>query len=181
MDAEELAFEALQAVMPGAVVTFVEGNVDDDVIDMDNVIQADLDQIGGAFYFLGEMAEKPISVKSSIEKIKTRNYQIPGKRSTMIELRVNGIGVKQKDYLESLGSTELSIMISDFYLGLANPSLPDYPEPVSVLILNGLRWTVDFSGETDGLWQCTLTTEIQGSTRHKVMPVVAPAYVEEEE
>lgn len=178
MDAEELAFEALQAVVPGMDVHFAEGTLDLEDVGGSALTMAweQFIAIIAAMGDLGELAEKPVSVKSSVERLKTRNNQLAGKRSTTIEIRLAGVGTKQKDYLENeLPNKDITIMILSATLAEVNDG-----EYCPVFFLNGLRWTADIMGETDGLWTAVLTTEIQGSSGDKIMLKKILPYEEEE-
>ncbi|OPZ49213.1 MAG: hypothetical protein BWY95_00242 [Bacteroidetes bacterium ADurb.BinA104] len=106
---------------------------------------------------IGELAEKPGKTDSKINKLKTRNYQIPGKRTSTVELTLNGISAKQKDYFEGtlFSGAEVTIICVS-------------KERDRATIFNGMRWTVDWSGEADGLWTVVISTEFSGTTNGKV-------------
>ncbi len=106
---------------------------------------------------IGELAEKPGKTESKVNKLKTRNYMIPGKRTSTVELSLNGLSEKQKDYLESeaFSGAEITIVCVS-------------KERDRVTIFNGMRWTVDWSGEADGLWTVVLSTEFSGRTAGRV-------------
>jgi len=172
LDAEDMAFEKLQAVVPGMDVYFAEGTLDQD----DDLGGTDLDiswdalmEFAFNFLQLGELADKPVSVKSSVARLKTRNNQVEGKRSTSIEIRLAGVGTKQKDYLENdLPTKDITIMILADEFDLI-PDESSLGEPYPVIFLNGLRWTADVMGETDGLWTVVLSTEIQGCSADRII------------
>ena len=106
---------------------------------------------------LGELAEKPGKTDSKITKLKTRNYSIPGKRTSTIELSIVGLSVKQKDFLESssfMGKNTTIVIVSK--------------GKDRAVIFNGLRWTVDWSGEADGLFTVVISTEFSGVTAGKI-------------
>ncbi len=106
---------------------------------------------------IGELAEKPGSANSKIEKLKTRNYAIPGKRTSTVELTLNGLSAKQKDYFEGslFSGAEITLVCTS-------------KDRTRATIFNGMRWTVDWSGESDGLWTVVISTEFSGVTQDKV-------------
>lgn len=114
---------------------------------------------------IGELAEKPTKADSKQDKLKTRNYALPGKRSTTMELSLAGLSNLKKDYLESnnFAGQEITIVL----VSRTNDR---------VVIYNGMRWTADWSGETDGLFSVVLSTEFSGATAGRVYVLkVAPA------
>jgi len=106
---------------------------------------------------IGELAENPGKTDSKVNKLKTRNYMIPGKRTSTVELSLNGLSAKQKDYFESalFSGQQITILCMS-------------KERDRATIFNGMRWTVDWSGEADGLWTVVISTEFSGSTNGKV-------------
>lgn len=106
---------------------------------------------------LGELAEKPGKTDSKIDKLKSRNYQIPGKRSTTVELSLNGLSMKQKDFLES-----------SVFSGAVTTIVLTNREQDRFTIFNGNRWTVDWSGEADGLYSVVISSEFSGNTNDKL-------------
>ena len=114
-------------------------------------------ELNANFDILGELAEKPGKADSKINKLKTRNYSIPGKRTSTIELSIVGLSVRQKDFLESnafMGKNTTIVVVSK--------------DKDRVVIFNGLRWTVDWSGEADGLFTVVISTEFSGVTAGKI-------------
>lgn len=114
---------------------------------------------------IGELAEKPTKADSKQDKLKTRNYALPGKRTTTMELSLAGLSNLKKDFLESTGfvGQEITIVL----VSRTNDR---------VVIYNGMRWTADWSGETDGLFSVVLSTEFSGATAGRVYVLkVAPA------
>jgi hypothetical protein len=93
------------------------------------------DELNSSFDLLGELAEKPGKADSKITKLKTRNYTLPGKRTSTVELTISGLSNRQKNYLESS-----AFMGKNMTIVAASKSLD------RVAIFNGLRWTVDWSG-----------------------------------
>ena len=106
---------------------------------------------------LGELAEKPGKTDSKLSKLKTRNYSIPGKRTNTVELNIAGLSTLQKNYLESN-----AFMGKDTTIVVASKELD------RVVIFTGLRWTVDWAGEADGLFNVAISTEFSGATSNKV-------------
>jgi len=106
---------------------------------------------------LGELAEKPGKTDSKLTKLKTRNYTIPGKRTSTVELNISGLSTKQKNFLEST-----LFMSKDTTIVVASKELD------RVVIFTGLRWTVDWSGEADGLFNVVISTEFSGVTSNKI-------------
>lgn len=106
---------------------------------------------------LGELAEKPGKADSKISKLKSRNYQIPGKRTSTVELTLNGLSMKQKDYLESSA-----------FSGVVTTILLTNREQDRYTIFNGMRWTVDWSAEADGLYTVVISSEYSGNTANKL-------------
>ena len=111
------------------------------------------DELNSNFDLLGELAEKPGKADSKITKLKTRNYTLPGKRTSTVELTVAGLSNRQKNYLESSAFMGKNVTI------VACSKSFD-----RVVIFNGLRWTVDWSVEADGLFSVVVSTEFAGNT-----------------
>lgn len=109
------------------------------------------------FIMLGELADKPGKTDSKLSKHKTRNYSIPGKRTNTVELNIVGLSTLQKNYLESN-----TFMGKDTTIVIASKELD------RVVIFTGLRWTVDWAGEADGLFNVVISTEFSGATSDKV-------------
>ena len=106
---------------------------------------------------LGELAEKPGKADSKVNKLKSRNYLVPGKRTNTIELTIIGLQAKQKNFLESrmFSGKEMTITIVS-------------AENDRAVVFNGMRWTVEWSGEADGLFTVVISTEFSGTTAGKV-------------
>ena len=107
---------------------------------------------------IGELAEKPGKTDSKVEKLKTRNYLIPGKRSNSIELSLNGLSEKQKSYFESSAFSGAEVTI-----------VAVSKERDRATIFNGMRWVVEWSGEADGLWTLIISTEFAGNTTNRIV------------
>ncbi|MCK5850918.1 MAG: hypothetical protein KAH23_08385 [Kiritimatiellae bacterium] len=107
---------------------------------------------------LGELAEKPFKAESKTEKLKTRHYQLEGKRTNVITVTIVGISEDKKNWLEdqSAGMTELT------FIALSK-------DKSQAILINGCRWTVDWSGEADGLYTQEVTTEFTGKTSEKIV------------
>jgi hypothetical protein len=130
---------------------------DSEVASINNTQSSIKDELSNSFDLLGELAEKPGKADSKITKLKTRNYTLPGKRTSTVELTISGLSNRQKNYLESsafMGKNVTIVACSKSY--------------DRVVIFNGLRWTVDWSGEADGLFNVVVSTEFAGNTAEKV-------------
>jgi len=157
MTAADLAFDALLAEMVG----------DDAYIGAGTLSSADLatliDQVtwdaalAANFDSMGELAENAGKVESKLASLKTRNFKLPGKRTTTVELNLVGISQLQKQYLESndFSATTMCVILRN-------------REKDRVIVFNGMKWTTDWSGEVDGLFAVTLTTEFVGTTDGKI-------------
>lgn len=115
------------------------------------------DELSNSFDMLGELAEKPGKADSKITKLKTRNYTLPGKRTSTVELTIAGLSTAQKNYLESHGFMSQDVTIVVVSKGFDR-----------VVIFNGMRWTVDWSGEADGLFSVIISTEFSGTTAGRI-------------
>lgn len=162
---EDLMTEKILAVMPGDYAYIGAGSYIAAEIELafgsKIAMQAELD---ANLTMAGELAEKPQKVESKSTGLKTRNYLIPGKRETTIEVTLVGLGVKQKDWLESaeFSGTEHTIVCVSRELDRA-------------VIFNGLRWIAQWSGESDGLFSLVLSTEITQASSQVVMLSEIPA------
>lgn len=157
-DADDLKFSALSETMIGDDVYFGAGTLTANDITTFFGDQTDiLASLASNFDLLGELAEKPAKISSKTSSLKTRNYKVAGKRENSIEITIVGISNLQKAYLES---SAFSAVDMTFVL---LSTLRD-----RMVILNGMRWVVEWSGETDGLYTVVLTTEFAGSTADRV-------------
>jgi len=106
---------------------------------------------------LGELAEKPGKADSKVNKLKSRNYLVPGKRTNTIELTIIGLQAKQKNFLESrsFSGKEMTITIVS-------------AENDRAVVFNGMRWAVEWSGEADGLFSVIISTEYSGATKDRI-------------
>lgn len=177
IEQDDLLLGALEAAMIGDRAYFCAGNMmsyEENMWDwlVNAYYFAYLILILGFFEELGELAEKPVKTESKINKLKTRNYQIPGKRTSTVELTLNGISEKQKDYFEStlFSGQEISIVLvkNELLITDVNGDGKDFDFDTSIVVFSGLRWTVDWNAEADGLWSVVLSTEISGATRDKI-------------
>ncbi|HPI25211.1 MAG TPA: hypothetical protein PLO57_02010 [Candidatus Cloacimonadota bacterium] len=153
-----MLFNALVDVFIADDVYFGFGSYSDsEVASINNTQSSIKDELSNSFDLLGELAEKPGKADSKITKLKTRNYTLPGKRTSTVELTISGLSNRQKNYLESsafMGKNVTIVACSKSY--------------DRVVIFNGLRWTVDWSGEADGLFNVVVSTEFAGNTAEKV-------------
>lgn len=106
---------------------------------------------------LGELAENPGKYESKTERLKTRNTQMPGKRINTVELKIVGVGNAQKSILESdnFQGAEITLVLVSRERSMA-------------AVFNGLRWTVDITGEADKLFEATISTEFIGGTDGRI-------------
>ncbi len=107
---------------------------------------------------IGELADKSLKMESKSEKLKTRHYQIEGKRTNTVSVTIVGMSEEKKNWLEEQSEkmTELTLV-----------GVTDKKD--AVVVFNGMRWTVDWSGESDGLYTQIITTEFTGSTKNKII------------
>lgn len=179
IEREELLLNALNAVMTGDIVYYAEGSIEGEeelwILDMATLLTSTVDSI---MELLGELAEKPGKTDSKVEKLKTRNYTLPGKRISTVELTICGLSSLQKSYLESgaFSGKPITIMLAP-----KNLMELDYEvDSAAIVLFVGLCWTVDWSGEADGLWNVVISTEYSGATSGRIYPVVVPPYTERE-
>ena len=154
----DLAFAKLMDVLIADFVYFGIGTYDQTSIDTLYATQASVkSELNTNFDLLGELAEKPGKTDSKLSKLKTRNYTLPGKRTSTAELSIVGLSNKQKNFLESslfMGrNTTIAVVSKGFD---------------RVVIFNGLRWTVDWLGEADGLFSVVISTEFSEVTSNKI-------------
>lgn len=172
IDPDLLLMSALQAAMIGDVALFSIGSFSD----VEEDFWADtaaFNELFAKFQLLGELAEKPGKTESKVTTIKTRNFSVPGKRSSMVELTLAGLSSLQKDYLESddfAGAYVTILLLPKNYLDICTLG----EEELRLVCFNGLRWKVDWSGEADGLWTVVLSTEFSGSSANKIFPYNVP-------
>lgn len=157
-DADDLAFDELIEQMIGDDVYVAEGTLNaTDLAAMTGNQATIAENLAAYFDVLGELAEKAAKVESKNTALKTRNYKVAGKRTTTLELSLVGISNLQKAFLESTAFTGTTVTMF-----LQNT------ERDRVIILNGMKWAVDWSGETDGLFAVTLSTEFSGATSDRI-------------
>lgn len=157
MTASDLAFDSLLEQMIGDDVYIAAGTLSS--TDLATLVdQATWDTaLAANFDVLGELAEKPGKIESKLSSLRTRNYKVAGKRTTSVEIDLVGVSQLQKAFLES----------TDFSTATMTMVLRNR-EKDRVLIFNGMKWTVDWSGEVDGLFSVVLTTEFSGTTDGKI-------------
>lgn len=169
MEDEDMSFDLLEHVMPGDHVYFALGSAISEFYGFDPVINNDVEGIMILMTLLGELADKPGKVDSKTDRLKTRNYQIQGKRTSSIEINLNGLSTKMKNYLESalFQEQDITILITDADLATMEPLTdPGY----RCLLFDAMRWAVDWSAEADGLWSVVISTSVDGSTASKILP-----------
>lgn len=168
MEDEDLTFDLLEHVMPGDHVYFALGSALSHIGDITAIDADDIEDILASMFLLGELAEKPGKVDSKINRLKTRNYSISSKRNSSIELNLVGISTKLKNYLEtaSFQEQDITIIITDAMQGQDFDVLAGS----RCLLLDSMRWTVDWSAEADGLWSVVISTTVNGITANKIMP-----------
>ena len=158
MTAADMAFEALTAQMAGDYAWFGSGTLTEaEIASLDSAFAWDA-AIAANFDSLGELGESAGKVESKLASLKTRNYKLPGKRTTTMEINLVGISQLQKQYLESndFSATTMSIILRN-------------REKDRAIVFNGQKWTADWSGAVDGLFSVVLTTEFVGGTSGKVL------------
>lgn len=158
IDAGDLAFDELLESLVGDEVYFGAGTLSDADIETYLSDQATITStLASNFESLGELAEKPSKADSKVDVLKTRNYVVPGKRSTSVEVTLSGISNLQKAFLESA-----SFQNETYTLIMLNR---DHDRMV---IYNGMRWITSWSGEVDGVFTVVLASEFGGTTNAKI-------------
>lgn len=185
LEQDSLLIDDLEAAMVGDQAYFSLGELTEDDIAVDGYFYNTfylghyLNNKSSVFAKLGELAEKPGKVDSKVNRLKTRNYQIPGRRSSSLELQLCGLSEAQRDYFESsrFSGEQIVIILCTNQLAQANPlDKNEYGFSSPIVIFNGLRWATDWLAEADGLWSVTLSSELSGSTRDRIWPMTLPAY-----
>lgn len=156
--ASDLKFDELIEQMIGDSVYAGEGTLD--ATDLATLVASQTtiaENLASAFDVLGELAEKPGKIESKLESLKTRNYKVAGKRTNTLELSLVGLSNKQKDFLESpaFSTTTLTLVLQN-------------TQKDRLIILNGMKWSMDWSGESDGLFAVTISTEFSGATKDRI-------------
>lgn len=157
MTAADLAFAALVETFAGDYAYIAAGALTPASFPLlNNALAWDL-LLNTSFNSLGELAEKPGKVDSKTSGLRTRKFKVAGARATTLELRLVGLGLLQKKYLESPAFSSL----------LATIVLRSR-DKTRVIVFNGLKWVLEWSGESDGLYDLTLSTEFAGATDGRV-------------
>jgi hypothetical protein len=102
------------------------------------------------FLEIADLAEKPGKIESNVDKLKTSNYTIEGRRTNTIELSLVGLNSKRKQWLES----ELNNISRTFVLLSQTKD--------SILVFNARRWTCNWVYEIEELAIATISTEYSG-------------------
>lgn len=179
IDQDELLLESLSPIMVGDLAYYSAGNITPaEYDDLFGDLELAQGTITNKFLLLGELAEMPAKADSKSTKLKTRNYTIDGKRSSTVELTLNGLSALQKDYFEGpeFSGEEITVVL----VPRGFMELDPYENSPKAVIFNGMRWTVDWSGEADVLWSVVISTELSGMTMDRIMPVQIPAGTEAE-
>jgi hypothetical protein len=163
MTANDLAFDALVETLVGDNVYFGvdpqgAGYSESDIATIFATQASITSELSTGFLTLGELAEKPLKIDSKKEQLKTRNYKVGGKRTSTLSLTIVGLNEKSKNYLESTAFESAAITM------IIQNTTKD-----RVVILNNMRWVVDWSGETDGLLTVVLNTEFSGNTKNRIV------------
>lgn len=156
---DNFRIDNLMPVMPGDEVYFAAGSYAT-LTEADTAFAAIANTLSTSFISLGELSEKAGKFDSKQAKNKSRNFTFAGRRSSTAELYTVGISNPLKDYLESPQFTDtpmtMAICSAD-------------ADRSRVVVLNGLRWTADYSGEVDGLFQFTLSADFTGPTARRLL------------
>jgi hypothetical protein len=131
-----------------------------DLTTLDTALGSDVDEIS-------DLGEEPGSEKSEVEKLKTSNYLIEGKRTNTVELTLVGINQDRKDWLEQQLNKTIKTIV------LVSASGKD------VIIFNGMRWSYDRETTLNGLFSGKISTEYKGPTgsRYLIYMNIEPATV----
>lgn len=108
-----------------------------------------------AFDEVSDLGESPGKESSRVNKLKTSNHVIEGKRTNTVELTLIGLNQERKEWLES----ELNKEVRTIALLSADGA--------SSLIFNGMRWTYERDAEFNGLYTATLSSEYSGPTKKR--------------
>jgi hypothetical protein len=114
---------------------------------------------------LSDLADDPGKEESKVEKLKTSNYVIDGKRTNTIELNLVGMSQDRKDWLEQ----ELN--------GIARTVILISSGGNDAIVFSGMRWSYDRSSELNKLFSAVISTEYAGVTgsRYFIYKNIAPA------
>lgn len=158
MTADNLKFDNLIATMSGDYAYIAAGMLSkSDLAGLTSVLKWEM-ALKLAFDPLGELAEEPAQVESKTEGMKTRKFLVAGKRDNELELRIVGVSQTQKKYLESPAFNEATVTIV-----LQNR------DKDKITIFNGMKWAMEWSAATDGLYDVTISTDFTGSTDARVI------------
>lgn len=157
MTASDLDFDNLISQMIGDDVYIGEGELSEVEVAELNSISAYDTALANTFDVLGELAEDSAAIDSKLDALRTRNFKVAAKRTNELTINLVGISQAQKKYLESPAFSETTMTMI-----LRNR------EKDRTIILNGMKWTMDWSAETDGLYAIVLSTEFTGTTDKKI-------------
>ncbi len=169
MEDEDLSFDLLEHVMPGDHVYFALGSALSHIADINIIYNSEIWDILENMVVLGELADKPGKIDSKINRLKTRNYSISSKRNSSIEINIVGLSTKLKNYLETalFQEQDVAILITE----MDRDKMDVLTDPgYRCLLLDAMRWTVDWSAEADGFWSVVISTTVNGFTASKILP-----------
>lgn len=101
---------------------------------------------------ISDLADSPGKEESKVEKLKTSNYVIEGKRTNTVELNLSGISQDRKDWLEQ----ELNNAVRTIILVSSSGK--------AAIVFTGRRWSYERSSEFGKLFNSTIATEYNGAT-----------------
>jgi len=108
------------------------------------------EELNAKFISLSDVADNPGKIESKVEKLKTYNYIIEGKRTNSIEINLVGVNAERKIWLEEqLNRKNRTIVLESKDKG-------------SVLIFNSMRWSCEWTHEIDGFFNSVIGTEYSG-------------------
>lgn len=186
LNTTSLAWADLTHIVEGDLAFFSLGNMSEAqwTAFADSFLMATLlRKVAGTEYFepLGELAEKPVEIESSAEKLPTRNYLCSGQRKSSVKVNLNGISELQKNYFENqLADQEITIVLAERAIMLGDPDYGNEADwldkEYDILVFNGMHFSADWQAESDGLFSVTLTSEMRGITDNRIFPLHCPPH-----
>jgi hypothetical protein len=104
---------------------------------------------------ISDLGENPGKEESKVEKLKTTNYVVEGKRTNTVEVNLAGLSQDRKDWLEQELNSKARTII------LVSSSGKD------VIVFSGMRWSYERSSEINKMFNATIATEYAGVTGSK--------------